>query len=163
MVFSNVINKLWVILLVIKLYARNSVFKHKKKVKTNRLFLKFLCQICPTKDFKDIKVNPFNVLNEQDEDIRDPDLDYFSNLHSKSFDRQHVLVDNTKRYLCDTKKYENVSMVPVNISSINSEACSEPCQISKSVFQKQVTANSPKLFLQNAPSCKTLTRFMIYG
>lgn len=122
-----------------------------------------MCQICSAKDFKDIKVNPFHVLNEQDEDIRDPDLDYFSNLHSKSFDRQHVLVHNTKRYLCDTKKYENVSMVSVNISSINSGACLEPSQTSKTVFQKQVTANSPKLFLQNTPSYKTLTRFMVYG
>ena len=149
--------------MVIKLYARNSVFKYKKKVKTRRLFLKFVCQICSAKDFKDIKVNPFHVLNEQDEDVRDPDLDYSSNFHSKNFDRPDVLVDNTKRYLCDTKKYENVSMVSVNISSINSGACLEPSQTSKTVFQKQVTANSPKLFLQNTPSYKTLTRFMVYG
>lgn len=73
----------------------------------------------PTKDFEEIKLNPFNVLNEQDEDL-DRDLNYFNEMPSKNFDSSYFLQKNTKRYLCDIEKHENLSLIHVSIRSMNS-------------------------------------------
>ena len=59
----------------------------------------------PSKDFKQIHFNLFNFLNDQDQqDTRGPDLDYFNDLNSNNFDSPYVLEENAKRYLCDKKK-----------------------------------------------------------
>ena len=74
----------------------------------------------PIKDSKEIKLNPFNVLNKQDEGIVDQILIYFNKIHSKNFVSPHVLQENTKRYLCDIETHENLSQIHVNIRSMNS-------------------------------------------
>ena len=84
----------------------------------------------PSKDFKQISFNPFNFFNDQDngelinlpdqQDMRDLDLNYFDDLNSNNFDSPHVLEENVKRYLCDIKKYDNLSLIHVNIRSMNS-------------------------------------------
>ena len=52
--------------------------------------------------------------------MRDPDLNYFNDLSSNNFDSPYVLEENVKRYLCDIKKYYNLSFIHVNIRSMNS-------------------------------------------
>ena len=75
----------------------------------------------PSKDFKQINSNAFNLFNDHDQqDMRDPDLNYFNDLNSNNFDSPYVLEENVKRYLCDIKKYDNLSLIHVNIRSMNS-------------------------------------------
>ena len=75
----------------------------------------------PSKDFEQINFNPFNFFNDHDQqDMRDPDLNYFNDLNSNNFDSPYVLEENVKRYLCDIKKYDNLSLIHVNIRSMNS-------------------------------------------
>ena len=75
----------------------------------------------PSKDFEQINFNPFNFFNEQDQrDMRDPNLNYFNDLNSNNFDSPYVLEDNVKRYFCDIKKYDNLSLIHVSIRSMNS-------------------------------------------
>ena len=75
----------------------------------------------PSKDFEQINFNPFNFINDQDQqDMRDPDLNYFNDLNSNNFDSPYVLERNVERYLCDIKKYDNLSLIHVNIRSMNS-------------------------------------------
>ena len=75
----------------------------------------------PSKDFELINFNPFNFFNHQDQqDMRDPDLNYFIDLNSNNFDSPYVLEENVKRYLCSIKKYDNLSLIHVNIKSMNS-------------------------------------------
>ena len=63
----------------------------------------------------------FNFFNDHDQqDMTDPDLNYFHDLNSNNFDSPYVLEENVKRYLCDIKKYENLSLIHVNIRSMNS-------------------------------------------
>ena len=57
----------------------------------------------PSKNFEQINFNPFNFFNDQDQDMRDPYLNYFIDLNSNNFDSPYVLEENTKRYLCDIK------------------------------------------------------------
>ena len=65
----------------------------------------------PSKDFEQINFNPFNYFNDQDQqDMRNSDLNYFNDLNSNNFDSLHVLEENVKRYLCDMKKYDNLSL-----------------------------------------------------
>ena len=40
----------------------------------------------PTKDFEKMNFNTFNFFIDQDQDMRDSDLNYFSDLNSNSFD-----------------------------------------------------------------------------
>ena len=41
----------------------------------------------PSKDFEQINFNPFNFFNDHDQqDTRDPDLNYFNDLDSNNFD-----------------------------------------------------------------------------
>ena len=73
----------------------------------------------PSKDFEQINFNPFNFFNDQDQkDMRNPNLNYFNDLNSNDFNSQHVLEDNVKRYLCHIN--ENLSLIHVNIRSMNS-------------------------------------------
>ena len=75
----------------------------------------------PSKDFEQINFNPFNFFNDQDQqDMRDPDLNYFNDLNSNDFDSPYALEENVKRYLCDIKKYDSLSLNYVNIRSMNS-------------------------------------------
>ena len=73
-----------------------------------------------SKDFEEINFNPFKFFDEKDEDRRDPDLKNFNDLNSNNFDSSYVLEDNVKRCLCHIKKYENLSLIHVNIKSMNS-------------------------------------------
>ena len=53
-----------------------------------------------SKDFEQINFNPFNFVNDHDQqDVRDPDLNYFNYLNSNNFDSPYVLEGNVKRYL----------------------------------------------------------------
>ena len=52
--------------------------------------------------------------------MRDPELNYFSDLNSSKFNSPYVLEENIKRYLCDKKKYDNLSFIHVNVRSMNS-------------------------------------------
>ena len=74
----------------------------------------------PSKNFEQIYFNPFNFFNEQDQDMRDPDLNYFSDLNSNDFNSPYVLEESVKRYLCNVKKYDNLSLIHVNIRNMNS-------------------------------------------
>ena len=52
----------------------------------------------PSKDFKQINFNAFNLFNDHDQqDMRDPDLNYFNDLNSNNFDSPYVLEENVKR------------------------------------------------------------------
>lgn len=73
----------------------------------------------PAKDFEEIKLHPLNVLNGQDEDL-DRDLNYFNEMPSKNFGSSYFLEENTKRYLCDIEKHENLSLIHVSIRSMSS-------------------------------------------
>ena len=75
----------------------------------------------PSKDFEQINFNPFNFFNDQDQkDMRNPNLSYFNDLNSNNFNSPYVLEDNVKRYLCHIKKDDNLSLIHVNIRSMNS-------------------------------------------
>ena len=75
----------------------------------------------PCKDFEQINFNPFNFFNDQDQkDMRNPNLSYFNDLNSNNFNSPYVLEDNVKRYLCHIKKDDNLSLIHVNIRSMNS-------------------------------------------
>ena len=74
----------------------------------------------PSKDLEQINFNPFIFFNDQDQDMRDLDLNYFNDLNYNNFDSPYVLEENVKRYLCDIKKYDNLSLIHVNIRSMNS-------------------------------------------
>ena len=75
----------------------------------------------PSMDFQQINFNPFDFFNDQDQQgMRDPDSNYFNDLISNNFDSLYVLEENAIRYLCDIKKYGNLSFIGVNIRSINS-------------------------------------------
>ena len=51
----------------------------------------------PSKDFEQINFNPFNFFNDQDQqDMRDPDLNYSNDLNSNNFDSPYVWKDNVK-------------------------------------------------------------------
>ena len=52
----------------------------------------------PSKDFKQINFNAFNLFNDHDQqDMRNPDLNYFNDLNSNNFDSPYVLEENVKR------------------------------------------------------------------
>ena len=64
----------------------------------------------PSKYFEQINFIHFNFLNDQDQqDMRDPDLNYFNDLNCNNSDSPSVVEVNVKRYLCDIKKYANLS------------------------------------------------------
>ena len=69
-----------------------------------------LSKMNPLKDFEQTDFNLFNFFNDQDQDIRDPDLNFFNDLNSNNFDRSCVLEENVKRNLCDIEKYGNSSL-----------------------------------------------------
>ena len=78
-----------------------------------------------SKDFGKINLNPFNHFYDRDQDMRDPDINYFNDLNSNNFDSPYFsLEENVKRYLCDIKKYDglslSLSLIHVNIRSMNS-------------------------------------------
>ena len=52
--------------------------------------------------------------------MRNPDLSYFNDLNFDNFHSSYILEENVKRYLCDIKKYDNFSLIHVNISNMNS-------------------------------------------
>ena len=52
--------------------------------------------------------------------MRDPDLNYFTDLNTNNVDSPYVLGEDVKRYLDDIKKYDNLSTIHVNIRSMNS-------------------------------------------
>ena len=75
----------------------------------------------PSKDFEQINFNTFNFFNDKDrQDMSDPDLNYFNDLNSNNFDSPYLLEENVKSYLCDIKKYDNLSLIHVNIRGMNS-------------------------------------------
>ena len=75
----------------------------------------------PSKDFEQINFNPFKCFNDQDQqDMRDSDLNHFSDFNSNNFDSPYIFEENVKGYLCDIKKYDNLCLIHVNISSMNS-------------------------------------------
>ena len=74
----------------------------------------------PSKDFEQINFNPCNFFSDQDQDMRDADLNYINDLNSNNFDSPYILEENVKRYLCDIKKYDSLSLIHVNIRSMNS-------------------------------------------
>ena len=47
-------------------------------------------------------------------------LIFFNGLNSNNFDSPYVLKENLKRYLCNIKKYGNLSFIHGNIKSMNS-------------------------------------------
>ena len=75
----------------------------------------------PSKDFEQINFNSSKFFNDQDQqDVRETDLNYFKDLNSNNFDSPYILEENVKSYLCDIKKYDNLSLIHVNIRSMNS-------------------------------------------
>ena len=52
----------------------------------------------PSTGFEQISFNPINFFNDQNEDMRDPDLNYFNDLNSNNFDSPYVLGENVKIY-----------------------------------------------------------------
>ena len=52
--------------------------------------------------------------------MRNPDLNYFNDLNCNKFDIPYILEENIKRYLCDIKKYDNLSLIHVNLRIKNS-------------------------------------------
>ena len=64
--------------------------------------------------------NPFDISDLNDEDIRDPDLHYFNEVNSNAFDSPYLFEEETEKYLYDLKKYENLSLIHINIRSMNS-------------------------------------------
>ena len=75
----------------------------------------------PLKDSEQINFNPFNFFNDQDQEMKNPDLNSFNNLNSNKFHSPYyVLEENVKRYLRDIKKYDNHSLIHVNIRSMDS-------------------------------------------
>ena len=45
----------------------------------------------PSKDFEQINFNLFSFFNNQDQEMRDPDLNYFNDLNSNNFGSPYVL------------------------------------------------------------------------
>ena len=45
----------------------------------------------PSKDFEQNNFKSSNFFNDQDQDMRDPDLNYFNDLNSNNFDSLYVL------------------------------------------------------------------------
>ena len=75
----------------------------------------------PSKNFEQINLNPFNFFNDQDQqDTKYPDLNYFKDKNSNNFVSPYVLEENVKRYLCNIKKYGNLSLIHVDIKSMYS-------------------------------------------
>ena len=75
----------------------------------------------PSKNFEQINLNPFNFFNDQDQqDTKYPDLNYFNDKNSNNFVSPYVLEENVKRYLCNIKKYGNLSLIHVDIKSMYS-------------------------------------------
>ena len=75
----------------------------------------------PSLDLEQINFNPFNYFNDQDQqDIKDLELNYFKDLNTNNFDSPNILEENVKRYLCDTKKYDNLFLIHLNIRRMNS-------------------------------------------
>ena len=62
-----------------------------------------------SKDYEQVNFNSFNCFSDQDDYMRDPNLNYFNDLNSNNFDITCVLEKNVKRHFWDTKKYENLS------------------------------------------------------
>ena len=78
-----------------------------------------LSKMNPSKNSEQINFNPFKFFNDQNQDMRDPDLNYFNDLNSNNFDNPYVLEENVKISLCDIKKYDIHSLIHVNIRSMN--------------------------------------------
>ena len=63
----------------------------------------------PFNDIEQINFNPFNFFTDQDQqDMRDSELNYFNDLNSNNFDSLFVFEENVKRNICHIKKYENL-------------------------------------------------------
>ena len=71
-------------------------------------------------DSKQINFKPFNFFNNQHQDMRDPNLNYFNDLSSNNFISTCVFDGSVKIYLWDVKKFENLSLIHANVRSINS-------------------------------------------
>ena len=75
----------------------------------------------PFNDIEQINFNPFNFFTDQDQqDMRDSELNYFNDLNSNNFDSLFVFEENVKRNICHIKKYDNLSFIHVHIRSMNS-------------------------------------------
>ena len=76
----------------------------------------------PFNDIEQINFNPFNFFTDQDQqDMRDSELNYFNDLNSNNFDSLFVFEENVKRNICHIKKYDNLSFIHVHIRSMNSD------------------------------------------
>ena len=109
----------------------------------------------PSKDFEQINFNPFNFFNDQDQDMRDPDLNYFNDLNSDKFDSPYVLEKNVKRCLCDINKNDNLSLIHVNIRRLNSDIeklhdCLLNCSNSFNIIGVTETWSTHKDFKNNS-------------
>ena len=67
-----------------------------------------------------INFNSFKFFNDQDRNMTDLDLNCFNDSNYNNFDTPYILEKNVKRFLCNIKKYDNLSLIHVNIKSINS-------------------------------------------
>ena len=75
----------------------------------------------PSKDFEQINFNSSKFFNDRDQqDVRETELNYFKDLNSNNFDSPFILEENVKRYRCDIKKCDNLSLIRVNIRRMNS-------------------------------------------
>ena len=71
-------------------------------------------------DFEQMSFNPFSLNNTNLSDDIDPDLNYFNDESFKNFETNYYFPEEIKNTLYETTTHENLSLLHLNIRSLNS-------------------------------------------
>ena len=67
-------------------------------------------------DFEQMTFNPFNLINN---DENDPDKNYFNDENFNNFETNYFFQEDIKQTLSETTQNENLSVLHLNIRSLN--------------------------------------------
>ena len=70
-------------------------------------------------DFEQISFNPFSLNNSNFSDGNDPDQNYFNDETLKNFETNYFFQEDIKNTLAETTQLENLSLLHLNIRSLN--------------------------------------------
>ena len=108
----------------------------------------------PTKNFENLTFNPF-ITDDNNQDEIDPDLNFYNDLNRENYETEYLYENEIPVYLKDLKKYENLSLIHLNIRSIQANFESFKQLLEESNFAFNViclseTWSSDKAFSENS-------------
>ena len=109
----------------------------------------------PKNDFETLFFNPFELSDDLFCDNNDPDENFFKELQNSYLNTPYLYENEIEKYLSETTQMENLSILHLNIRSINAnfekfKLCLEACKFSFNVICLSETWSSDKDFQNNS-------------